>query len=182
MAEQDRREDDLKSLRRIVSILIVATLAISAVFVVFQPAMAQSASTASSSASSTAATCDLIVHVDKLRNMRGKVGTIVFNSAAGWPEDQTKSLRHGPSDIVMTPTGPASTVVWKNLPPGDYAIAAIHDENENHKLDRNFFHIPTEGFGFANNPHVGLSAPSFSAATVHLTCPSTQTTIHIQYR
>lgn len=172
----------MKSLRRIELVLTAATLAICAIFVVFRPVLAQSANKPSTSASAPAPACDLIVHVDKLRNMRGKVGTIVFHSAAGWPEDQTKSLRHGPSDIVMTPTGPASTVVWKNLPPGDYAIAAIHDENENHKLDRNFFHIPTEGFGFANNPHVGLSAPSFAAATVHLTCPSTQTTIHIQYR
>lgn len=161
--------------------LATVALALGVGFARSQPVTAQSANQSPISAT-TPAGCDLIVHVDKLRNMRGKVGTIVFNSAAGWPEDQSKSLRHGPSEIVMTPSGPASTVTWKNLPPGNYAIAAIHDENENHKLDRNFFHIPTEGFGFANNPHVVLSAPSFSAATVHLTCPSTQTTIHIQYR
>ena len=166
---------------RITLALAMAALAISAGVAGSQPAMAQSANQPPISAG-TPAGCDLIVHVDKLRNMRGKVGTIVFNSAAGWPEDQSKSLRHGPSDIVMTPSGPASTVVWKNLPPGNYAIAAIHDENENQKLDRNFFHIPTEGFGFANNPHVVLTAPSFSSASVQLTCPSTQTTIHIQYR
>ncbi len=133
-------------------------------------------------ASPQPAGCDLIVHVDHLRNTRGKVGTIVFASPAGWPENKQKALRHGPADIVQTPAGITSTAIWKGLPPGTYAIAAIHDENSNHKLDRNFIGIPTEGFGFANNPFVGLTPPSFRKASVTLTCPSTQITIHIQYR
>ncbi len=126
--------------------------------------------------------CDLIVHVDHLRNTRGKVGTIVFASPSGWPENKQKALRHGPADIVQTPAGITSTAIWKGLPPGNYAIAAIHDENGNHKLDRNFFGIPTEGFGFANNPYVGLTPPSFQKASIALTCPSTEIAIHIQYR
>lgn len=145
-------------------------------------AQVQTPENQSATSTSTSANCDLIVHVDGLRNTHGKVGTIVFNSPSGWPEDKTKALRHGPSDIVMTPTGPTSTAEWKDLPPGDYAVAAIHDENENHKLDRNFFGFPTEGFGFANNPPVGLKAPAYQKAVVHLTCPSTETHIHIQYR
>ncbi len=141
-----------------------------------------SAPTGGDSGSSASSGCDLIVHVDGLRNAHGVVGTTVFNSPAGWPENNDKALRHGPSPIVMLPTGPASTKVWKGLPPGDYAVAAIHDENENHKLDRNFFGFPIEGFGFANNPGVGMSAPSYKKALVHLTCPSTEIEIHIQYR
>ncbi len=144
---------------------------------------AQSPASAPSDAASSSSTgCDLIIHVDGLRNTHGKVSTIVFNSPSGWPESKEKSQRHGWSDIVMTPTGPVSTMDWKGLPPGDYAVAAIHDENENHKLDRNFFGFPTEGFGFANNPSVGLSAPSYQKSVVHLACPSTEIKIHIQYR
>ena len=73
-------------------------------------------------------------------------------------------------------------VIWEDLPPGDYGVAAIHDENSNAKLDRNFIGIPKEGFGFANNPHMGLSAPPFRAALVHVKCPVTDTGIHLQYR
>ncbi len=131
---------------------------------------------------STPGGCNLVIHVDHLRNSRGKVGTAVYNSPSGWPENTDKALRHGPSNIVPTADGLASTMTWENLPPGDYAVVAIHDENSNHKLDKNFFGIPTEGFGFANNPHVGLTAPGFKAAVVHLACPATETTIHIQYR
>jgi uncharacterized protein (DUF2141 family) len=75
-----------------------------------------------------------------------------------------------------------ATAVWENLPPGDYGVAAIHDENSNAKLDRNFFGIPKEGFGFANNPHVGLGPPAFRLAVMHVHCPVTETTIHLQYK
>lgn len=124
--------------------------------------------------------CTLRIHVDGFRNTKGNLGTVVFTSSAGWPENLSKSFRHGPAPIdkaTMT-----ATAVWSELPPGNYAVAAIHDENSNHKLDRNFLGIPKEGFGFANNPKVLLTAPSFQAAKVHVGCPETDITIHLQYK
>lgn len=124
--------------------------------------------------------CTLRIHVDGLRNSTGDVGTTLFNSPDGWPEDNNKAFRHGPTPI---PPGERQvTAVWTNLPSGDYGVAAIHDENQNHKLDRNFLGIPKEGFGFANNPHVGLLTPGFKEALAHLTCPATDITIHMQYK
>jgi uncharacterized protein (DUF2141 family) len=124
--------------------------------------------------------CELRIHVDGFRNTKGNLGTVIFASPAGWPEDTSKSFRHGPAPIdAATKT---ATAIWKDLPPGDYGVAAIHDENSNHKLDRNFLGIPKEGFGFANNPHVGLSAPPFQAAKVPVGCPATDITIHLQYK
>lgn len=124
--------------------------------------------------------CTLRIHVDGLRNSIGVVGSVVFKSADGWPEDTKKAFRHGPTPIL--PGDREATVLWENVPPGDYGVAAIHDENRNAKLDRNLIGIPKEGFGFANNPHVGLSAPAFQSAVVHVSCPVTETTIHVQYR
>ncbi len=123
--------------------------------------------------------CILRIHVDGFRNTRGNLGTVIFTTPAGWPEDLNKSFRHGPAPIDQA----ARTAVaeW-TLPPGTYGVAAIHDENSNHKLDRNFFGIPKEGFGFANNPHVGLSAPSFQAAQARVACPVTEINIHLQYK
>jgi uncharacterized protein (DUF2141 family) len=124
-------------------------------------------------------TCTLRIHVVGFRNTRGNLGTILFTSRDGWPEDKRKSFRRGPAPIDgQTRTAVA---VWP-LPPGDYGVAAIHDENSNAKLDRNMIGIPKEGFGFANNPHVGFSAPPFEQAVVHLGCPVTDITIHLQYR
>jgi len=124
--------------------------------------------------------CTLLIHVDGLRNSSGKIGTVVFKTADGWPENTSKALRVGPSEIV--PGERQGTAVWNGLPSGDYAVAAIHDENSNARLDRNLIGIPKEGFGFANNPHVGWGPPPFQAALVHVACPVTETTIHIQYR
>ena len=124
--------------------------------------------------------CTLRIHVDGLRNSTGVVGAAVFNSAAGWPEDMRKAFHHWPTPIADGAR--KATAVLEDVPPGDYGVVAIHDENKNHKLDRNFIGIPKEGFGFANNPHVGLSAPSYSAAIVHVSCPVTETSIHMLYK
>ena len=43
---------------------------------------------------------------------------------------------------------------FKDLAPGTYAVQVMHDENENNQLDTNFLGIPTEGYGFSNNPNV----------------------------
>ncbi len=124
--------------------------------------------------------CTLRIHVDGFRNTKGNLGTVVFTAPDGWPENLDKSFRHGPAPI--NPSTHTAIAEWPNLPPGDYALAAIHDENSNHHLDRNFIGIPKEGFGFANNPRVTLSAPPFSAAKVHVGCPATDVTIHLIYK
>ena len=128
--------------------------------------------------------CTLRIHVDGFRNTTGNLGTVVFTSPDGWPEDLSKSFRHGPAPI--DPATRTSVAEWADLPPGDYGVAAIHDENSNRKLDRNFLGIPKEGFGFANNPHVGLSAPAFREALVHVDCAKpearTEITIHLIYK
>jgi len=124
--------------------------------------------------------CTLRIHVDGLRNSTGVVGTAIFKSREGWPEDMSKAVNHWPTPIP--PNARSATAVMVNLPAGDYSVVSIHDENKNRKLDRNFIGIPKEGFGFANNPHVGLSAPTFNAALVHVTCPVTEINIHLIYK
>ena len=134
----------------------------------------------SSMGQQSATGCVLRIHVDGLRNSAGVVGAAIFKSADGWPEDMSKSFRHWPTPIA---TGAhEATAVMENLSPGDYGLVVIHDENGNQKMDRNFFGIPKEGFGFANNPHVGLSAAPFSASIVHVGCPVTETKIHLIYK
>ena len=124
-----------------------------------------------------ATTCTLIVHIDGFRNQKGDAGLSIFNSADGWPENNDKSFQHGPHPFNGT-----STTITLQVPPGRYAVVALHDENNNHKLDRNMFGIPKEGFGFSNNPKVLLSAPSFDTAAIPVACPTTETTIHLIYK
>jgi uncharacterized protein (DUF2141 family) len=157
--------------------LLRPCLLLSAVLLTASSTLADSAGITENSSASN---CVLRIHVNGLRNSKGVVGSVIFKSPDGWPEDIRKAFRTGPTPIA--PRQRQATVVWHDLPPGVYGVAAIHDENSNAKLDRNLFGVPKEGFGFANNPHVGLSAPSFRQALVHVRCPTTDTTIHLQYK
>jgi uncharacterized protein (DUF2141 family) len=124
-----------------------------------------------------APSCKLVVHIDGFRNQKGDAGVTVFTSPDGWPENNQKAFLHGGH-----PFSGENTTVELQLPPGRYAVAAIHDENSNHKLDRNMIGWPKEGFGFSNNPKVGLTAPSFDSAAIQVGCPATETTIHLIYK
>jgi uncharacterized protein (DUF2141 family) len=121
--------------------------------------------------------CALRIHVTGFRNDKGKAGGVIFASPAGWPEDRSKAVAHGGFDIHDKQV----TEEFK-VAPGKYGVVVIHDENQNQKLDRNFLGIPKEGFGFANNPRVLLSAPSFQAASVQVACPATQIQIRLIYK
>lgn len=121
--------------------------------------------------------CKVLVHIDGFRNQKGDAGVTVFTSADGWPENNNKAFIH-----EGHPFSGDKTTVELQLPPDRYAIAVLHDENSNHKLDRNMIGWPKEGFGFSNNPKVGLSAPSFDTAAMQVTCPVTETTIHLIYK
>ena len=55
---------------------------------------------------------------------------------------------------------------FEGLAYGDYAVAALHDENASGAMDTVFLGIPKEGLGFSNNPRIGFGAPSFESGSV----------------
>ena len=124
--------------------------------------------------------CKLIVHMTGFRNDKGDAGVTLFKDTNGWPEDNDKALHH--EGFPIDAATKTSTATFDKLVPGTYAVAMIHDENLNHKMDYNMFHYPKEGFGFANNPHVLLTSPSFQTASFPVTCPVTEININVQYK
>ena len=57
----------------------------------------------------------------------------------------------------------AGNISINGVQPGTYAVALIHDENENGKMDLRLF-LPREGFGFSRNPKIGMGPPKFKSA------------------
>ena len=55
------------------------------------------------------------------------------------------------------------TVTFKNVEPGTYAIMALHDENENNRMDFEDNGMPKESYGMSNNP-MSFGPPQFSEA------------------
>ena len=58
--------------------------------------------------------------------------------------------------------------VLRDLPPGRYAVNAFHDEDGNGELDTNLLGIPSEGYGFANDPPSTFGPADFESAAVVL--------------
>ena len=83
---------------------------------------------------------------------------------------------------ALTRTVPATVreIGFEALPVGDYAVAVIHDENGNNKLDT-MLGIPREGFGFSRNPTIGFGAPKFAAARFTLDINGTEQDIRMRY-
>ena len=64
--------------------------------------------------------------------------------------------------------GSSASVVFSNLPPGRYAVILFHDENGNGHLDKNFWGVPVEPYGFSNDAQGLLGPPSFAEAAFTL--------------
>lgn len=55
---------------------------------------------------------------------------------------------------------------------GTYVIAAFQDMNDNGELDRNFFGVPTEPYGFAKLPPSKWRTPSFGEVATEVNEPT----------
>src|SRR6185436_16462950 len=106
----------------------------------------------------------LTVLVQGVRNSKGVIGVLVFESARGWPVDTSAARRRA---AVPAQQG-STTVLIPNVPSGDYGVVVLHDENENMKLDRNWLGLPKEQWGMSNNPPEHSSAPKFERARFSL--------------
>jgi len=120
-----------------------------------------------------------VIHVEVvgLHNDIGQVGCTIFSSTDGFPTDQAKALRK-----VMTPIKEDKAACdFTGLPAGHYAVAVMHDENSNGKLDTNFLGIPKEGTGASNDAKGSMGPPTFDAASFDYAGGRKDLTVHISY-
>ena len=102
----------------------------------------------------------LDIHIADLRSAKGVIRICVTSDAKAFPDCQKS-----PQAIKRSIPAAAPHVRIEGIPHGNYAIAAIHDENSNSKLDT-FAGIPREGFGFSRNPKIRFGPPRFTSAQV----------------
>jgi uncharacterized protein (DUF2141 family) len=114
-------------------------------------------------AQGSAATVALTVRVGGLENDRGRVAVALFASAEAFPDQKRATAGH----LAKIEKGRAA-VRFTGLRPGVYAVAVLHDENENDKMDFNFLGMPLEGYGFSNDASATFGPPSFQAASFRL--------------
>jgi len=97
-----------------------------------------------------------------IRNSTGTVACALFESPVGFPIEVLSSATNV---MVIKIRKTQARCDFEDIPPGTYAIAVIHDENMNGKLETNWLGIPTEGYGFSNDATGMIGVPSFSAAS-----------------
>jgi uncharacterized protein (DUF2141 family) len=120
------------------------------------------------------------IHVTIL-NIRNSIGTVacaLFESSEGFPNE---FLLSATNVMVIKIRKSQARCDFEDIPPGKYAMAVIHDENMNGKLDTNWLGVPTEGYGFSNKATGVLGPPAFSAASFRYDGQNVELTMSLKY-
>jgi len=117
------------------------------------------------------------VTVTGLRSHDGVVRACMTTDAERFPRCQSVAGSHR----VTAPADEPLVLDFGKVAPGHYAIALLHDENDNGTADRAAFMIPKEGFGFSRDARVRMGPPSFDAAAFEVGRTPVRQTIHMRY-
>jgi uncharacterized protein (DUF2141 family) len=114
--------------------------------------------------------------ISGLRSAKGQVLACLTTRPDRFPDCQGDPRAHR----LTISAAKLQDLRFEGLPSGNYAIALIHDENGNNKLDT-FMGIPREGFGFSRNPVIRFGAPKFEAADFAVTSGTVDQTVRVKY-
>jgi uncharacterized protein (DUF2141 family) len=106
---------------------------------------------------------DLTIEVSGVTPGHGQIYVAVYDRPETFPTSGQQRIGQ-----ILDSNGQSLIVHFKDLPPGEYAAVAFQDVNGNGILDKNFFGIPKEPYGFSNGARGSVGPPKFSAAAVTL--------------
>ena len=89
-------------------------------------------------------------------------------------------LKQARANLNTAAVAGRTTVVFKDLPAGEYAFAVVHDANNNGKMDRKLFGIPAEPYAFSNDASGNMGPPSYADA--RLSVPAAGSTVAVRLR
>ncbi len=116
------------------------------------------------------------IRIEGLRNAQGIVRLCLTRDSAHFPD-----CNGDPAAIRRSiPAARAAELRIEGAAPGSYALAVIHDENGNGRLDR-FMAIPREGFGFSRNPRLRMGPPRFEEVRFDVTGGTVRQAVRLRY-
>lgn len=117
------------------------------------------------------------VEVTGVRNSNGLLAITIY------ADDSSRFLaKKGSLDVVRVPAKAGTTRACVKLPGnGVYALAVYHDEDSSRKINRSGLGMPTEGFGFSNNPATFASIPAFRSVRLNIPKNGLTTRISLKY-
>ena len=110
-----------------------------------------------------AAAADLEVRIEGLRSADGDVRVALHRQVSG-AEAIDEAVVVG---AIMRPAASGTVrVIFADVTPGAYVVAAFHDADGDGELAQNIVGMPTEGYGFSNGAVGFMGPPSFEDAAV----------------
>ena len=104
---------------------------------------------------------DIKVEVKSAKNNKGKMFFALYSNENNFLK---KEIR-GEIKAISNRT---STITFKNIPAGTYAVSVFHDENDNGEMDTNTLGIPIENFGCSNGAKGFMGPPKWKNAKFEL--------------
>ena len=120
---------------------------------------------------------DVVITVTDLRSTKGVVRACMTTRADIFP----KCIKDAESYRAAVPAAGKVEIRFTGVKPGDYAIALLHDENDNGKADRSMGMMPREGYGFSRDAPVRMAPPKFKDAVFTQGDATSRVTITMRY-
>lgn len=118
---------------------------------------------------------NLLVEIKGIKEITGNVHIGLYNKAEGFTEKNKVFI--GKIAAVKSST---MVIELTDIPYGSYAITAFHDANSNGELDKNFFGVPVELYGFSNNARGTFGPPYFNDARFELNATELKVTFEVK--
>lgn len=119
---------------------------------------------------------ELKVTVTGLHSGKGLILACLVSSAKGFPD----CSKDAEARKLAVPVTSPMVIDFGVVPAGNYAVALVHDENANHKMDKHLF-LPAEGYGFSRDAPVRMGPPSFADAAFRAEGQAVNHTIKMRY-
>lgn len=102
----------------------------------------------------------LTLKVIGIKEIKGELVIGIYNNQKDWLKKGKEFFKK-----KVKVTSMEETIVFNDIPAGEYAISMYHDENMDGKVNRSLLGIPQEGYGFSNEAKAIIKAPGFKKAS-----------------
>nr|WP_245804536.1 DUF2141 domain-containing protein [Erythrobacter tepidarius] len=120
---------------------------------------------------------EVVITITDLRSAKGVVRACMTTRADIFP----KCVKDPAAHRAVVPAAERVVIRFTGVKPGDYAVALLHDENDNGKADRAMGMMPKEGYGFSRDAPVKMAPPRFKDAVFRQGEGATRLTIKMRY-
>jgi len=120
---------------------------------------------------------EVVITVTDLRSSKGVVRACMTTRADIFP----KCIKDPTAYRTVVPASGKLEIRFNGVKPGNYAIALLHDENDNGKADRAMGMMPKEGYGFSRDAPVRMAPPKFADAVFAIGEAAARVTIKMRY-